>query len=232
MSQGTQTWRGVRNRIHTAILNGVYAPGAKLPRDADLAAEMRCARSTVQRAMQSLSQRGIVERRRKRGTRVCLQPATKATLDIPITRDEVESRGSQYGYQLIRRSTEKTPLAVAGVLGLPQPTAMLRVRALHLADGRPYILEDRWISTRTVPEILTVDLASVSANEWLVRNRPISDCSIRLYAEAADEERAQYLDCRLKDALFIVDRSTWIGKLPITSVKASCAPGYRLLTRI
>ena len=232
MAQGTQTWRGVRSRIHAAILDGVYAPGSQLPRDADLAAELRCARSTVQRAMQSLSQRGIVERRRKSGTRVSLQPVTRATLDIPITRDEVESRGGKYGYQLIKRSTEKTPPAVASALGLAQQTAMLRVRALHLADGRPHMLEDRWISTRTVPEILTVDLSVVSANEWLVRNRPISDCNIRLFAETADEKRAQLLNCRLHDALFIIERSTWIGVLPITCVKASCAPGYQLLTRI
>ncbi len=94
------------------------------------------------------------------------------------------------------------------------------------------MLEDRWICTDTVPEILNVDLAAHSANEWLVRNKPYSRCDLRFYAMQADDETARKLDAPIGSALFVMDRTTWIDDAPITTVRAATAPGYQLLTRI
>ena len=222
----------MRERILARILDGTYKPGDKLPRDEDIAAQLGCARSTVQRAMGDLSDAGIVGRKRKGGTHVRPDPVTRATFDIPITRKEVEQRGSVYGYQLVRLSAQDAPPAVAAKFGLSGTCRLLHVEALHLADQRPYMLEDRWICTDTVPEILNVDLAAHSANEWLVRNKPYSRCDLRFYAMQADYETARKLDAPIGSALFVMDRTTWIDDAPITTVRAATAPGYQLLTRI
>jgi len=87
-------------------LDKTYRPGDRLPRDEDIASKLGCARSTVQRAMRDLSDAGIVERKRKGGTQVRTGPVTRATLDIPVTRTEVEQRGGIYGYQLLLQATE------------------------------------------------------------------------------------------------------------------------------
>ncbi|MDA4848552.1 GntR family transcriptional regulator [Hoeflea poritis] len=232
MTGARLSWKEVRDRIHQRILSGDYAPGDRLPRDADIAEELHCARSTVQRAMQDLSDGGIVERRRKGGTRVRSDPVTRATLDIPVTRTEVEQKGARYGYQLISSKTAMTPRSVTGNFELAQRKEMLRVKALHLSDGRPYILEDRWVDTTTVPEILDIDLTTVSANEWLVQNKPYSRCDLRFYAESASPESAELLNAKIGDALFVIERTTWIDEAPITLVRAQTAPGYQLLTRI
>ena len=98
------SWTDVRDEIRARIQNRTYVAGDKLPRDEDIALELGCARTTVHRAMQDLSQIGLVERKRKGGTQVRTDPVTRATFDIPITRCEVEQRGSKYGYQLISRT--------------------------------------------------------------------------------------------------------------------------------
>jgi len=226
-----QTWKTVRDTIYGRILDSTYGPGDKLPKDGDIAATMGCARATVQRAMSDLAGSGIIERRRKGGTTVRRYPLTRAVLDIPITRTEVEQRGGVYGYQLVAQSTETTPFDVAARFHLSTPVTMLRVRALHLADQRPHMLEDRWISTRTVPEIAEVDLAATSANEWLVRNRPYSRCDVRLYATKASARDAALLKTSAGEALLVLERTTWIGDDPITTVKAVAAPGYQLMPR-
>ncbi|WP_093117663.1 GntR family transcriptional regulator [Salinihabitans flavidus] len=225
------SWKDVRDRVHGRVLDGTYAPGDRLPRDEDLAEEFGCARSTVQRAMQDLSLSGIVERRRKGGTRVRRDPVTRATLDIPITRNEVENRGAVYGYRLIGLTTEAVPPPVTAKFEMAGSEEMLRVRALHLADGHPFVFEDRWVSLRTVPEILEIDLAAQSANEWLVRNKPYTRCDLRFYAMNADAETAAILETGEGAALMVIERTTWIGLDPITSVKAVTAPGYEILTR-
>ncbi|GGH34781.1 transcriptional regulator, GntR family [Cribrihabitans marinus] len=225
------SWKDVRDQIHDAILSGRYGPGDRLPRDVDIADELNCARSTVQRAMQALSDSGIVERRRKGGTRVRPDPVTRATLDIPITRREVEQKGGRYGYQLIRRVEAVAPRGVLAACELTEPRTMLRVEALHLSDGRPYIFEDRWICLETVPEIGDVDLTGQNANEWLVQNKPYSRCDLRFYAVSADDSVADLLDAEPGAALFVIERTTWIDAAPITTVKAIATPGYQLLTR-
>ncbi len=232
MASRQVTWKDVREKIHVEILDGVYAPGDKLPRDMDIAANLNCARTTVQRAMRDLAERGIVERRRKGGTRVRADPVTRATLDIPDTRKEVEAKGATYGYQLVRKSLALAPRSVIAAFGLSEPEKMLRVEALHMADNRPYIFEDRWVSTNTVPELLDIDLATQSANEWLIHNRPYSRFDLRFYAETADASMAELLDTRLGDALLVIERTTWIGNAPITTLKATTCPGYQLRTGV
>lgn len=231
MPDGRQSWKDVRERIHEWILSGRYAPGDKLPRDADIAVELACARSTVQRAMQDLSDSGFVERRRKGGTRVRQDPVVRATLDIPITRREVEDRGGQYGYQLIGKTTQIPPRAVLAAMGLTAPRKLLRVEALHLSDGRPYILEDRWVCTTTAPGILDIDLSRENANEWLVRHKPYTRFQVKFYALNADDRTAELLSATPGDALLAIERTTWIDDAPITSVTSVAAPGYQILSR-
>jgi GntR family histidine utilization transcriptional repressor len=225
------SWKDVRDEIHDAILTGRYAPGDRLPRDADIADDLNCARSTVQRAMQDLSDSGLIERRRKGGTRVRRDPVTRATLDIPITRREVEQKGGRYSYQLIHRAEAPAPREVLAAFELgTSPRQMQRVEALHLSDGKPYLLEDRWICPETVPEIRELDLQRESANEWLVVNKPYSRCDVKFYAISADDHVADVLQTAPGTALLVIERTTWIETAPITTVKAITAPGYQLLT--
>lgn len=228
----TNSWQTIRDRIQGRILDRSLLPGDKLPRDEELAVEFGCARTTVQRAMRDLADRGAVVRRRKGGTRVNKDPITRASLEIPITRIEVEQTGSTYGYSLEALERRPVPAGIADRFELDARPEMLRVRALHSAGGAPYIYEDRWISFETVPEILDVDLSSESANEWLVRNKPYNRCDIRFYAVNASTAEAKVMGIDRDQALFVIERTTWIEGDPITSVRALTKPGYQLFTRI
>ena len=134
------SWTDVRDEIRARILNRTYAPGDKLPRDEDIALELGCARTTVHRAMQELSQTGLVERKRKGGTQVKIDPVTRATFDIPITRCEVEQRGSKYDYQLISQSLDDTPLSVMARFGIQLTTAPIFLKTAGWIPDRPRIL--------------------------------------------------------------------------------------------
>ncbi|MEM1429952.1 MAG: GntR family transcriptional regulator [Pseudomonadota bacterium] len=225
-------WTDIRDAVHARVLNGTYRAGDKLPRDEDLAAELGCSRSTMQRAMQDLSDSGLLERRRRGGTHVRADPVTRARLDIPIVRREVEGIGAVYGYRLRHRAYRNAPREVLNRLRLEAPRKLLRVEALHLADGAPYIAEDRWVCPETVPGILDLDLSEQSANEWLVRNTPYSRCDLAVTALQADAPAASALHCAPGAALLAIDRTTWIDAAPITTVRSICRPGYRLLTSI
>jgi len=223
-------WRALRDLIHERILTGRYPPGARLPRDTELAEELGCARTTVQRAMNALADEGLIERKRRGGTRVLARPVTRATFDIPVAREEVEATGRTYGYQLVAREIAETPHAIAAAMGLASPERMLRAQALHLANRRPFMFEDRWISLATVPEITDVDLTTESANEWLLAHRPYSRYTLRFSAANASAGQADLLGVAPGDALFVIERCTFLGPAPITCVTALAPPGYALST--
>jgi DNA-binding FadR family transcriptional regulator len=66
-----------------AILAGRYAPGAAMPREAELAAEMGVSRNTLREAMKVLASKSLVEIAPRRGT-VVLPPARWNVLDADV----------------------------------------------------------------------------------------------------------------------------------------------------
>lgn len=66
-------YRVVSNTIISRIVEGVYAPGAMLPSEIDLGAELGVSQGTARKALIDLEQKGIIERRQGRGTFVTLR---------------------------------------------------------------------------------------------------------------------------------------------------------------
>ena len=225
-------WQAVRDEALRRIRAREWPPGDRIPDETDLAAELGCARATVNRALRDLAEAGFLDRRRKGGTRVIETPLRKATLEIPVIQQEIEGRGAVYGYRLLHRAEAMPPGPIRTRLALPGTARLLHVRALHLADGTPHVYEDRWIAPAAVPEILQVDLAEISANAWLVRNVPYTSGTLSLGAVGADEQAAEALACPPGTALFLMERITWKGPAPITWVAQHFPPGHRLTTAI
>jgi GntR family transcriptional regulator, histidine utilization repressor len=221
------SWQAIRAEAMRRIHAGIWVPGARIPDEAELAAELGCARATVNRALRSLAEDGLLERRRKGGTRVPTTPVRKATFDIAIIRQDVESRSMQHGYQLIDDRLEPPPAEVLAALDLPHDTTWRHVTALHLADDLPFCVEDRWLDPQLV-KLEQVRFDRLSANEWLVRNVAYSDGTISFLALSADRKAARQLDCAVGAALFAIERSTRNVAAPITFVRLTYAPGYRM----
>ncbi len=226
------SWKTIREEIFRRINDRVWQPGELIPGEADLAEEFGCARTTVHRALRGLADAGFLERRRKAGTRVAVHPARKATLTIPIARLEVERKGGVYEHRLLERRRKSFPAPLRDRLDLPDGVVPLFTRAIHFSDGRPYIYEERFTNVEAVPEIMDVDLTAVSANEWLVENAPYTHGRLTFFAENADAEKAERLATKEGTALFMAERSTWNGAMPITLVTMAYAPGHRMVTTI
>lgn len=226
------SWRRVHGELLRRINEREWPPGSAVPNEADLAEEFGCARATVNRAMRELASAGFLDRRRRAGTRVADHPASRIVLDIPIIRLEVEQRNAEWRHTLLEAAIRIPPASVTARLGLKRTARMRHVRSLHFADNHPFLLEDRWINIDAVPAAKTADFAATSSNEWLIRNAPYTAGDIAFSAANADKELAQMLEAAEGAAIFVVDRITWNKDVPITSVRLSYAPGYRMNTKI
>lgn len=107
--------------------------------------------------------------------------------------------------------------------------------ALHLADGRPFVFENRWINLTTAPNATAQSFDSLSTNEWLLSTMPYTHGDIRFTAEAAneaDETEAELVPTTPGAPLYLVERATWDHNTSVTLVQLCYGPGYCITTTI
>jgi GntR family transcriptional regulator, histidine utilization repressor len=225
-------FRAVKAEILRRVRTRLWPPGHLLPPETALAEGFGCARATVNRALRELAEDGVVERRRRAGTRVSAAPVRRARFDVPQIRAEIEAAGAICRYALVSRSELAAPAWLSAALALPQGARVLHVVSVHFADDRPWVHEDRWINLAAVPEAAGESFETVSANEWLVRSVPFSDAEMAVSAARCDEATGRFLGLAAGDALLRIERTTWLGEVPVTRATLSHPPGYRLVTRL
>ena len=224
-------FRDVKENIRGRIVRGEWGPGDLLPNEVDLAIEFQCARATVNRAMRELAEEGLVERKRKAGTRVRLSPVRRAQFEIPIVRQEIEASGRMYRYALVRSTQAAAPEWLKARMGLDEIAEVLHLTCIHFADNNPYQFEDRWINLSALPQAADADFSESGPNEWLIATVPFSDAEISFSATAADADLANHLGCAAGDPLFLAERSTWWQGNAITYVRMVFQRGHRVTTR-
>ncbi len=224
------TWQDVRDLARRRLTDRTWRPGDRIPDEATLAAELGCSRSTVSRGLRALADDGLLERKRKGGTRVSERHGRRARLSVPLIRHEVEALGARHAHALLLRERVPAPPDVRARFGASARRALLHLETLHTANERPFALEDRWVDPRAVPELVDADLERVSANEWLVDHVPLSRGTIVFSAEGADARVARTLRVARGAALFVVERTTWLEATAITWVRIVYGPGHRVET--
>ena len=222
----------VKADILERIRGGVLRPGDTVPGEERLAGEFGCARVTVNRALRELAEAGVVERRRKAGTRVLDPTPRDAEMEIPSVRAEIESTGAPYRYELISRRIAAPPRQLREALGLSAGTKALHLLCRHWAGDRVHQLEDRWINLDVVPAARAADFQASGPNDWLIRAVPLSLVEHVFSAEIAEAETAAHLQIAPGTAIFVAERRTWIEGRAITRTRL-LHPGatHRLVAR-
>lgn len=231
-STRTHSWQDIRAQLRTRISDGTWPPGELIPGEALLAEEFGCSRTTVNRALRELAATGIIDRKRKAGTRVAEQRARRAVVDIPVIRVQVEEQGHDYDFRILTREQLKPPRRIAELLKLRANSSALHVRTVHLAGGKPFIFEDRWVNTRTVPQILKADLDSISVNEWLVTNVPFSSGELVIRAKSAGKAVGKILGIDPLTPLLKLERLTWLEGRSVTAAELQHQPDQHITLQV
>lgn len=227
----TTSYRDIKLDMLRRITDGEWPPGSLLPSEMDLSGHYGAARATVSRAMRELADEGLVERKRKAGTRVRPSPVRLMRMEIPLVRTEIEEQGAEYRYALVRSDIQIADDWLRARLGLEPGTEVRHLICVHFADGQPYQFEDRWISLAATPAARTVDFRTSGPNEWLVGQVPFSTVEVSFSATAADDEQSHHLGCAPGDPLFTVERQTTWRDEGVTFVRLFHRRGHRMTTR-
>ncbi len=209
----------IRADIEKRILKGSWRPGHRIPFEHELMEQYDCARMTVNKALSSLAAAGLIVRRRRVGSFVAEPRAHSAVLEIPDIRADVTARGQDYALRLLSRKRRKPAARRADEQKLAADGELLAIRCLHLANGRPFALEERLISLATVPEASDVDFSVEPPGSWLLGHVPWTEAEHRISAINADEETAAALEVPRNSACLTLERRTWRGTADITHVR-------------
>lgn len=211
--------------VRRRIVEREWRQGDRIPDEAELALSFGVARATVNKALQLLADEGLLDRKRRAGTHVAMNPARKATLSIPIVREQVEQAGMRYSHKVVSRKTAPLPDDLALRMDLAAGSPLIRLRTVHFGDGAPFQLEDRWINPVAVPGAEDVDFSVFNANEWLVHNFPWARADMRFGAENANAADARLMGTKKGAALLVLERTTWNEVAAITFAKLAFRPG-------
>ncbi len=226
------SFHDIKAEVLNRIRQNIWPPGANLPGEIELAEEFGCARATVNRAMRELVDEGILERKRKVGTRVKASPTHRARFSIPLIREEVTDTGSTYRYALVEREVIVAPGWLRAQVKIPKGSEVLHLKCMHFASNKPYQLEDRWINLAAIPAARDQDFGEIGPNEWLVREIPFSEAELAFSATNATLEIADFLDQAEGDAVFTVERTTWLNGENVTHARLYFTRGYKMTTML
>ncbi|MDF3855975.1 GntR family transcriptional regulator [Paracoccus sp. APAP_BH8] len=225
------TWQAVQEEVLTRIHDGQWPEGELIPTEAELATEFGCARATVNRALQTLAQSGVLERRRKVGTRVAQHPRVQMVRFL--LKREIEAAGKAYGYALLDYQECAPPADVAQAMLLRTDDSLLRVRARFSADEAPYCCEERWINNYATPGLTREALMQMSPCEWLLGHVPINRASMAIGATLAGSGFiAEALGLAPGDPVLLAERIDWLNNMPVSLTRRYFPQHHRFAATI
>jgi GntR family histidine utilization transcriptional repressor len=204
--------------IEGKILSGDWPPGYRIPFEHELMTHYGCARMTVNKALAGLVKAGLIVRRQRAGSFVAHPQAPSAVLDIPDIQVEIERRGMVYAMTLLASRRRKPAAKNEDEAQLAGAGDLLDLTCVHLADHKPFALEERLISLASVPEAAGADFAQTPPGSWLLGHVPWTEAEHRIAAVNADRRLADLLDIAPGAACLALSRRTWRGGDHITYV--------------
>jgi GntR family histidine utilization transcriptional repressor len=222
----------VKSFITRKIQDGSWGAGHRLPSESELVAQFGVARMTVNRALRELMEQGRIVRVAGVGSFVAEDKPQSTLLQIANIASEIRARGHDHRFECLVAERIAASPDVAVWLDLRPGESVFHTVCLHLENGVPVQLEDRYVNPRVVPDFLKQDFSALSPSEYLVRNVPFDQIEHVVDAVLPTAEQAARLDMPASDPCLLLTRRTWTRTVPVTMVRClHPAARYRLGSR-
>lgn len=216
----------VKTFIQQHISSGDWRPGDPVPSEATLMQQFGISRMTVNRALRELTAEGMVIRVQGSGTFVAELHRIASNLTIRDIQEEVVERGHVHAARVLLSQTEKAAPALAKSLGLRTGARVFHTVLVHLENGVPIQLEDRYVNPAAAPHYLKTDFNQTTPTRHLLTEAPLTEASYSIEACLPTPEQAQHLEISAREACLAMVRRTVSGA-QVASVVRLVYPGSR-----
>jgi GntR family histidine utilization transcriptional repressor len=199
----------IKELILTRIGSGDWVPAQRIPSENELVRRVGASRMTVNRALRELTAAGYLVRLQGVGTFVADRRAQGHPLAIRNIADEIVARGHLHSARVLtlERCTASTRLA--GHFNLRAGHELFHSRVVHLENGLPLQLEDRYVNPAVAPAYLDQDYTATTPNAYLMQVAPLSSVEHIVQAARTDPATAQLLQMDASEPCLVLRRRTW-----------------------
>lgn len=162
MTSPTPRYKAIEDFLLERIHGGAYPVNHQIPPEEQLARDFGVSRMTANKAIQNLVQKGYLVRQAGLGTFVTDRKAESPLHEVMNIASEVRGRGHAYSNEVVRCEAIAADDEVALRLGLRLGGEVFHSILVHLQDGLPIQLEDRFVNPRWVPHYLQSDFTQVT----------------------------------------------------------------------
>lgn len=199
-------YRQVKEIFVRRLMDGVWAPGAILPSEGQLAAEIGVSQGTVRKALDELAAENLVVRRQGRGTFVAEHDERRILFQFfKLAPDQGAPRFPDS--VVISVTTALANEAERAALDLAEEAAVIRIRRQRAFDGAPLIVETLSLPQQLFPGLengpIPNNLYSLYAGHYGIT---IANARERLKAVALSPEDAAALGVTAGEPALQIDR--------------------------
>ena len=184
---------------------------------------------TARRALQELTEQGLLIRSQGSGTFVATFKSQSSLLEIRNIADEIQERGHQHHAKQLTLKAVAVNEEIAILLNLKSSETVYYSEVLHFENDQPIQLEQRYVNSVLVKNYLTQDFTKITPHEYLSSEAPLTEATHEIEAVLADKNICQLLNIETSSPCLQVKRRTWSSK-GVVSLAILTSPGnkYRL----
>ncbi len=219
----------IKQHICEKIESGEWEQNHKVPSENELADMFEVSRMTARRALQELTDQGILVRSQGAGTFVATFKSQSSLLEIRNIADEIRERGHEHRAKTIQATSITSTNDLAILLNVKPAEKVYYSEILHFENGEAIQLEQRYVNAKLVPEYIAQDFSTITPHEYLSVEAPLTEATHEIEAVLATKEICKLLDIDSTKPCLQVKRRTWSSQ-GVVSLAILTAPGdkYRL----
>ncbi len=197
--------------LAAGIADGTYPPGARLPNEESLIERFGVSRTTIQKTVQNLISRGLIEIRRGKGTFVIQPRITQELTELSGFVEDMHALGRNPTARVVDKQVVPANETVARKLALTMGTLVVRIQRVRLVDGMPLSFDETWLPREIGEKVISNNLETEPIFSLLEKkyDTPLVEAEYRLEATCADNAVAQALGIEAGSAIFLIERTSY-----------------------
>lgn len=219
----------IKKFICDNIESGSWPQHSKVPSENELAEQFSVSRMTARRALQELTEQGVLVRSQGAGTFVATFKSQSSLLEIKNIADEIQARGHQHRAEQLSLEVVDVNDQIAILLGVNTNETIYFSQVLHFENDEAIQLEQRYVNGSLVPSYLAQDFNQITPHEFLSSEAPLTEATHEIEAIQAKTDICQLLNIEHSQPCLQVKRRTWSNQ-GVVSAAILTSPGnkYRL----
>jgi GntR family transcriptional regulator len=225
----------VSSDLRRKIVDGVWAPEARLPNEAELCQRYRVSRITIRHALSILVSEGLVTRSQGSGTFVRGATIMAGLRGLSSFTEEMSAIGVKTGGRVLAKTVVAATADQARALRIAEGDALLELRRLRTGDGTPIGIQTAYLPLSRFPDLDEEDFEGVSMYALLGNNYGLQLLeameTFRIGKVTADD--AVLLGVPTSSSAFVVERRTFDRQGPFElAISVMRADRYQVRLRL